>query len=128
MRGATIAIFLLSISVFGGFMAVGGGVNDQLGVGMQTGFQDEADQVAGQLGGEQNLSDRGGTTGLLGFAVFAIKQLAVFSILIGSIASTIAMWGQHNPSIVALGLGIEMIARVVQALMIVWVARGLNGG
>lgn len=125
MRGATIAIFMLCLSVFGGFMAVG--VNDELGIGMRTGLQDEADQVDSQLGGQQNLADRGGTTGLLGFAVFAIKQLAVFSVMIGSIASLIAAWGQHHPAIVALGAGIEMIARVIQALMIIWIARGLSG-
>lgn len=125
MRGATIGIFLLCLSVFSGFMAAG--VNQELGVGMDTGLQDEANQVDEELGGEQNLADRGGTTGLLGFAVFAIKQLAVFSVMIGSIASVISTWGQNHPAIVALAVGIEMIARVIQALMIIWIARGLSG-
>lgn len=125
MRGIAIAIFMLCLSVFGGFMAAG--VNDELGIGMQTGLQDEADQVDSQLSGEQNLADRGGSTGMLGFAVFAVKQLAIFGVMIGSIASVISAWGQHHPAIVVLAVGIEMIARVLQSLALIWIARGLSG-
>lgn len=125
MRGATIAIFMLCVAVFSGVMAAG--MNDELGVGMKTGLDDDADQVNEQLGGSQNLSERGGQTGLLGFAVFAMKQLAVFSVLIGSIASVILAWGPPHPAFIALAVGVEMIARMIQALMLIWVARGLNG-
>jgi len=122
MRGVTISIFILCVAVFGGFMAAGG-VNDQLGVGMKTGLQDEQQQVADQLGGQQNLADRGGNTGLLGFSVFAVKQLAVLFVLVGSVTSVLAGWGLP----MSLAAGIELIARVIQSLMLIWVARGLVG-
>lgn len=121
MRGVTISIFILCVAIFGGFMATG--VNDQLGVGMNTGLDDEAEQVEGQLGGEQNLAERGGNSGMLGFSVFAVKQLAVLFVLVGSITSTLAGWGLP----MSLAAGIELIARVIQSLMLIWVARGLVG-
>lgn len=121
MRGITISIFVLCVAVYGGFMAAG--VNDHLGVSMSTGLNDEAQHVEDQLGGDQNLSERGGNSGMLGFSVFAVKQLAVLFVLAGSITSTLAGWGTP----MALAAGIELIARVIQSLMIIWVARGLVG-
>lgn len=121
MKGITISMFILCVAVFGGFMAAG--VNDHLGVSMSTGLQDEADQVEGQLGGEQNLAERGGNSGMLGFSVFAIKQLTVLFVLVGSITSTLGGWGTP----IALAAGIELIARVAQSLVVIWVARGLVG-
>jgi hypothetical protein len=121
MRGVTISIFILCVAIFGGFMATG--VNDHLGVGMNTGLGDEAEQVEGQLGGEQNLAERGGNSGMLGFSVFAVKQLAILFVLAGSITSTLAGWGIP----MSLAAGIELITRVVQSLMLIWVARGLVG-
>ena len=121
MRGVTISIFILCVAVFSGFMAAG--VNDELGIGMTTGLQDEADQVNKQLGGDQNLSERGGNSGMLGFSVFAVKQLAVLFVLVGSVTSVLAGWGLP----MALAAGIELIARVIQSLMLIWVARGLVG-
>lgn len=121
MRGVTISIFILCVAVFSGFMAAG--VNDELGIGMTTGLQDEADQVNKQLGGDQNLSERGGNSGMLGFSVFAVKQLAVLFVLVGSVTSVLAGWGLP----ISLAAGIELIARVIQSLMLIWVARGLVG-
>jgi hypothetical protein len=121
MRGVTISIFILCVAVFGGFMAAG--VNQDLGVSMNTGLQDEADQVDEKLGGDQNLNERGGNSGMLGFSVFAVKQLAVLFVLVGSIFSTLAGWGMP----VELAAGIELIARVIQSLLIIWVARGISG-
>jgi hypothetical protein len=121
MRGVTISIFILCVAVFSGFMAAG--VNDELGIGMTTGLQDEADQVNEQLGGDQNLSERGGNSGMLGFSVFAVKQLAVLFVLVGSVTSVLAGWGLP----ISLAAGIELIARVIQSLMLIWVARGLVG-
>ena len=121
MRGITISIFILCVAVFSGFMAAG--VNDALGLGMTTGLQDEANQVDNQLGGDQNLSERGGNSGMLGFSVFAFKQLTVLFVLVGSIKSVLAMWGLP----IQLAVGIELIARVIQALMLIWVSRGLVG-
>jgi len=121
MRGVTIAIFVLCVAVFSGFMATG--VNDQLGISMTGGLQDEAQHVDEKLGGDQNLSERGGNSGMLGFSVFAVKQLAVLFVLIGSITSVLASWGLP----MALAGGIELIARVIQSLMLVWVARGFVG-
>jgi hypothetical protein len=121
MRGVTISIFILCVAVFSGFMAAG--VNDELGISMTTGLQDEADQVNEQLGGDQNLSERGGNSGMLGFSVFAVKQLAVLFVLVGSVTSVLAGWGLP----ISLAAGIELIARVIQSLMLIWVARGLVG-
>ena len=121
MRGVTISIFILCVAVFSGFMAAG--VNDELGIGMTTGLQDEADQVNEQLGGDQNLSARGGSSGMLGCSVFAVKQLAVLFVLVGSVTSVLAGWGLP----ISLAAGIELIARVIQSLMLIWVARGLVG-
>lgn len=121
MRGATIAIFILCIAVFGGFMAAG--VNDALGIGMNSGLQNDAERVNESLGGDQNLNERGGNSGMLGFSVYAVKQLAVLFVLVGSITSTLAGWGAP----VELARGIELVARVIQSLMLIWVARGLNG-
>lgn len=122
MRGITISIFILCVAVFSGFMAASG-VNDHLGIGMTTGLQDEKTKVASELGGEQNLAERGGNSGMLGFSVFAVKQLAVLFLLVGSISSVLSGWGLNA----SLAVGIELIARVIQALMIIWVARGLVG-
>lgn len=122
MRGVTIAIFILCISVFAGFMATSG-VNDELGIGMDPGLEDEANQVSEQLGGEQDLSERGGNSGMLGFSVFAVKQLTVLTVLVGSVTSVLSGLGLP----VSLAAGIELIARVIQSLMIIWVARGLVG-
>jgi len=121
MKGITISIFILCVAVFSGFMAAG--VNDELGIGMTTGLQDDAERVDEQLGGDQNLSERGGNSGLLGFSVFAVKQLSVLFILIGSITSVLSTWGLP----MQLAAGIELIARVIQSLMLIWVARGLIG-
>ena len=121
MRGITISIFILCVAVFGGFMATG--VNEEIGVSMSSGLQDESERVEGQLGGDQNLAERGGNSGLLGFSVFAVKQLAVLFVLVGSITSTLAGWGLP----MSLAAGIELIARVIQSLMLIWVARGLIG-
>lgn len=125
MRGVTIAIFMLCLAVFSSVMAAG--VNQELGLGLNTGLDDETEQVNSTLGGNQNLSERGGATGLLGFAIFAVKQLAVFGVLVGSIASTILAWGPPNPAFVALAVGIELIARVIEALGLIWIARGVIG-
>lgn len=122
MRGITISIFILCVAVFGGFMATSG-LNAQVGISMTSGLQDEAQHVEGQLGGDQNLAERGGNSGMLGFSVFAVKQLAVLFVLVGSITSTLAGWGLP----MSLAAGIELIARVIQSLMLVWVARGLIG-
>lgn len=121
MKGVTISIFILCVAVFSGFMVAG--VNDELGMGMTTGLQDEAEHVDEQLGGDQNLSERGGNSGMLGFSVFAVKQLAVLFVLVGSITSVLATWGLP----IQLAAGIELIARVIQSLMLIWVARGLVG-
>lgn len=121
MRGATIAIFILCVGVFGGFMAAG--VNDALGIGMNSGLQNDAERVNESLGGDQNLNERGGNSGMLGFSVYAVKQLAVMFVLVGSITSTLISWGTP----VELARGIELLARVIQSLMLIWVARGLNG-
>lgn len=125
MRGPTIAIFLLCLAVASGVMAAG--VNQELGLGLKSGLEDDAQTVNDTMGGNQNLSERGGGTGLLGFAVFAMKQVAIFSVLIGSIAGVILAWGPPNPAYIALAVGIEMVARVIQALALVWIARGVIG-
>jgi hypothetical protein len=125
MRGITIAIFMLCVAVFSGVMAAG--VNQELGLGLTTDLNDETQRVNDTLGGDQNLSERGGGTGLLGFAVFAVKQLAVFGVLVGSIASVILAWGPPHPAFVALAVGIELIARVIEALGLIWIARGVIG-
>jgi hypothetical protein len=124
MRGVTLAIFMLCLAVFSGVMAAG--VNQELGIGVSTGLQDEAEQVDARTG-QQDISERGGQTGLLGFSVYAVKQVAVFGVMIGSIASVIQSWGPSIPAVTALAVGIEMIARVTQMLMIVWIARGFAG-
>mgnify|MGYP000297651883 CR=1 FL=1 len=125
MRGITIAIFMLCVAVFSGVMAAG--VNQELGLGLKTDLNDEAEQVNDTLGGQQNLSERGGATGLLGFAVFAVKQLAIFGLLVGSIASTIMAWGPPHPALIAIAVGIELIARVIEGLGLIWIARGVIG-
>ena len=125
MRGITIAIFMLCVAVFSGVMAAG--VNQELGLGLTTDLNDETQRVNESLGGDQNLSERGGGTGLLGFAIFAVKQLAVFGVLVGSIASVILAWGPPHPAFVALAVGIELIARVIEALGLIWIARGVIG-
>jgi len=125
MRGITIAIFMLCVAVFSGVMAAG--VNQELGLGLTTDLNDETQQVNDTLGGDQNLSERGGGTGLLGFAIFAVKQLAVFGVLVGSIANVILAWGPPHPAFVALAVGIELIARVIEALGLIWIARGVIG-
>lgn len=121
MRGITISIFILCLAVFGGFMATG--VNSELGIDMTPGLGDEAQQVNESLGGDQELSERGGNSGMLGFSVFAVKQLAVLFILPSSITSILVGWGVP----ISLASGIELIARVIQYLAIIWVARGLIG-
>jgi hypothetical protein len=125
MRGITIAIFMLCVAVFSGVMAAG--VNQELGLGLTTDLNDETQRVNESLGGDQNLSERGGGTGLLGFAIFAVKQLAVFGVLVGSIANVILAWGPPHPAFVALAVGIELIARVIEALGLIWIARGVIG-
>ena len=122
MRGITIAIFILCVAVFSGFMATAG-VNEELGIDMSPGLGDEADQVNEQLGGDQDLSERGGNSGMLGFSVFAVKQLAVLTVLVGSVTSVLSSLGLP----VSLAAGIELIARAIQSLMLIWVARGLVG-
>jgi hypothetical protein len=122
MRGITISIFILCVAVFGGFLAASG-ANDHLGVGMKTGLQDEAEQVNQSVGGDQNLSERGGNSGMLGFSVFALKQLAVLFLLPSSIMSVLTSWGMP----VSLASGIEMLARVIQGFVGIWIARGMNG-
>lgn len=122
MRGITIAVFILCVSTFGGFMA-SSGLNDHLGVGMDTGLQDETQKVNDTVASEQNLSERGGNSGLLGFAVFAVKQLAVLFILVGSITSTLASWGFP----ISLAAGIETLARIIQGFALIWIARGIIG-
>jgi hypothetical protein len=120
MRGVTISMFVLCVAIFAGFMATG--VNQELGLGLTTDLDDEANETSEQLGGEQGLSERGGS-GLLGFSVYAVEQLTVLFTLIGSIASILTAWGVP----VQLAAGIELIARVIQALAIVWMARGVIG-
>lgn len=122
MRGITISIFILSIAIFSGFMATSG-VNQELGVGVSPGLDDEAETVDDELGGDQDLAERGENSGLLGFSIFAAKQLTVLFVLVGSIQSILSTWGLHP----ALAAGIELIARVTQGLMLIWVARGLVG-
>lgn len=122
MRGITISVFILCVAIFGGFMAAAG-VNYHLGISMDTGLQDEAEQVDEELGGDQNLSERGGNSGMIGFSVFALKQLAVLFVLVGSITSTLASWGLP----ISLAAGLELIARIAQSLTLIWVARGFVG-
>lgn len=122
MRGITISIFILCVAVMGGFMATGG-VNDAIGVSMSTGLQDDAQQVEDRLGGQQELSERGGDTGMLGFTVFAVKKISILFVLIGSITSGLAGWGAP----LSIAAGIELIARVIQSLTLIWLARGIVG-
>lgn len=123
MRGVTIAIFLLCVSVFGTFMAVS--LNGALGLGMQSGLQEPADKTQEELSGQQNVSERGGSTGLLGFAVYAARTLSSFFSLYTSIGAVLKSWAGGYGS--ALWNGAQMIVVVVGTLMIVWVARGLIG-
>lgn len=121
MRGVTFAIFIVCASVFSGFMAAG--VNQQLGLSMNSGLQDDAQQVEEQLGGDQQLNDRGGSSGLLGFAVYSMGKLGELFVVVGSIHSTLSVWGAPT----SLAAGIELIVRIIQSLAIVWVARGVIG-
>jgi len=125
MRGVAIAIFLLCLSVFGTFMAAPGSVNDTLGIGSSTGLEEPRDDVEENFAGEQRPSERGGNSGLLGFAVYAMQALGNFFSLytsIGTMFKTMA-GGRFAP----LWNGIQLIVVVIGTLMLVWVARGLIG-
>lgn len=123
MRGVTIGIFLLCLSVFSGFMA--GAVSPALGVGMSGGLQDSANQTSDDLSGDQDLSDRGGQGGLLGFAVYAMDVLSGFFAVYHSVESMFATFAGGR--FMGLWQGIQMLVVVIGTLMIVWVARGLIG-
>lgn len=124
MRGVTIALFLLSLSVFGTFMGAAG-VNDALGVGMNSGLKGPAQETTEELNGAQKPSERGGAQGLLGFAVYAMRALSSFFNLFGSVGAILKSWGLWRyPS---LANGIQMLVVTTGSLMLIWTARGVIG-
>jgi len=125
MRGVTIAIFLLCLSVFGTFMAAPGSINDTLGIGSSTGLEEPASDVGEDFEGDQRPSERGGATGILGFAVYAMKALGNFFTLFTSIASMLNTLSGGR--FMALWNGIQLIVVVIGTLMLIWIARGVIG-
>lgn len=123
MRGVTIGIFLLCLAVFSGFMAAG--VNSALGVGMTGGLQEPADDTSDDLSGDQDLAERGGQGGLLGFAVYAMRVLSGFFSVYNSISAVFATYAGGR--FMVLWNGIQMLVVTTGTLMIVWVARGVIG-
>jgi len=125
MRGVSIALFLLCLSVFGTFMGASG-INAALGVGGSTGLEGPTGQVQEDFVGEdQRPSERGGNTGILGFAVYAMKALGNFFVLFSSISSMFAALAGDR--FLSLWRGIQLIVTVIGTLMLVWVARGVMG-
>lgn len=123
MRGVTIAIFLLCVSVFGTFMAAG--VNGALGMSMDNGLEEPADRTTKNISGEQDVGDQGGGGGLLGYVTYGMRVLNNFGRLFGSIGAQLNTWSGGRFSV--LWMGIQSIVVVIGVLMLVWVARGIIG-
>jgi hypothetical protein len=123
MRGVTIAIFILCLSVFGTFMA--SGMNEAFGAGQDTGLSGPSDKVTGQFEGNQNVNDQGGGGGLLGYATYALRTLGNFSRLFTSIAEVgLALSGGRFR---AFWIGLQSVVNIIGTLMLVWMARGVIG-
>ena len=123
MRGVSIAIFLLCVSVFATFMGASG-VSQELGVGLGDGLDGPSDEVEGELDdSDKSVNDAGGGGGLLGYATYAIRTLSVFFALFGSVGSLLSSWAGGR--FTTLWLGIQSVVLVIGSIMIVQVARGL---
>ena len=123
MRGVSIAIFLLCVSVFATFMGASG-VSSELGVGLGDGLDGPSDKVEEDLDdSDKSVNDAGGGGGLLGYATYAIRTLSVFFALFGSVGSLLTAWAGGRFQ--TLWMGIQSVVIVIGSMMIVSVARGL---